>query len=523
MNINPTKFDKKRSTFGFIISSLIILIFIILPTPESFIHFVKENYSNLDDKQIKELAYGMKVVTALLLLMVTLWLTEAIPIPVTSLLPAIVLPVFHVVGVSNDNIHHFDGKNVLANYANPIIYLFLSGFLIARAMQKWGLDRRLTYSILSFGNLANHPKLIILALIFISAMISMWISNTATTAMLLPIVIGITRISKIEKEGSNFSKALALAIAYGASVGGLGTIIGSPPNGICVSILRSGNVYNFNFIQWMALGLPIVFVFIPVIWFLLIKVFPPELSSISGGKEYIQALKKELGGFSRGEKFTSLGFFLLLTLWVSNPFWSYILPHKFFVSLHWFDENLIALSVTVLLFMIPVSWKDRKFVLEWSDSKFVDWGTLLLFGGGIALSDAMFKTGFASWLAKSIVTQIGSPSPFLIVVVVIILIDFLTEITSNTAVVSMMVPILISISSGINADPVLLSISATLAASMAFMLPVATPPNAIVYGSGYLKITDMIKAGFLLDIIAWFILTLSIYFFGDIIFNIVKF
>lgn len=522
MEYNFSKFDRIRSAVGIILAPTIFFILIITPTPKTFIEFVSQKHTNLNSEQVLQIAFGMKVVASLLLTMIVLWISEAIPIPVTALLPAVILPVFNVKGINNNEIFEFTGKNVLANYANPIIYLFLSGFLIARSMQKWNLDRRLTYSILSFRNLSNNPSLIILALLLISSILSMWISNTATTAMLLPLVLGIVSITS-ESNTKNFSKALSFSSAYGASIGGVATLIGTPPNGICVSILRTSGFNNINFFEWLKIGLPITILLIPIAWFVLLKVFPPEIKNIPGGKKYIIELKEKLGPISKGEKLTLIGFGLLLLLWMSNPFWDYLLPERIYSHLKNYDENLIALSIAILLFILPVDWKQRKFVLDWKDSKAIDWGTLLLFGGGIALSDAMFKTNFAGWIATTVVKVIGKPHPIIIVLIIIIFIEFFTEVTSNTAVTSMMVPILLSISFGLGLDGKLLAISATLAASMAFMLPVATPPNAIVYGSGFIRITDMLKVGIILDIFAWFIITISLYLISYLMFGIVTF
>lgn len=521
MNNSISKFDRIRSSFGFITGPILFIIILVLPTPQNFIDYIQSNFSSLSASEISQLSYSMKIVLALLLLMVILWITEAIPIPATAILPAVILPLFKVSGVAGKEIYFFNGKNVLANYANPIIYLFLSGFLIARAMQKWNLDKRLTYSILSFKNLANKPKSIVLAMISISALLSMWISNTATTAMLLPLIIGIVRITKTTN--NNFAKALALSIAYGASIGGVATLIGTPPNGICVSILRTSGMGDINFLDWMKLGLPITLISIPIVWILLINVFSINQVEIQHGKDFISGLKENLGSISKGEKLTLTNFFILLILWISNPFWEHLLPEKILNQLTYFDENIIALSVAILMFFIPVDWKNRKFVLDWEDSKFIDWGTLLLFGGGIALSDAMFKTGLAGWIAKSSINLIGNANILLVLVIVIILMELLTEVTSNTAVTSMMIPILLSISNGLNIDGKLLALAATFAASMAFMLPVATPPNAIVYSTGQLKITDMLKAGIFLDLCTWLIIILVLYLFGHLIFGMVNF
>lgn len=521
MNDTFTKFDRIRSSTGFILAPILFLAILLFPTPQSFIDYIKSNFTHLSSAEVVEISYSMKVVLALLVLMVTLWITEAIPIPATAILPAVILPIFKVTGITGNEIYHFNGKNVLANYANPIIYLFLSGFLIARAMQKWNLDKRLTYSILSFKNLSERPKLIVLALIFISAFLSMWISNTATTAMLLPLVIGIVSLTK--SMDKNFAKALALSIAYGASIGGVATLIGTPPNGICVSILRTSGISDINFVEWMKLGLPITLFSIPVVWLLLIKIFSIDNVVIQNGKSFIINLKENLGPVSKGEALTLMCFFILLILWISNPFWRDILPDNIVNQLTYFDENIIALTVALLMFFIPVDWKNKKFLLDWNDSKFIDWGTLLLFGGGIALSDAMFKTGLAGWIAKTTISLTGNLNTILLILIIVLFIDLLTEVTSNTAVTSMMVPILISISVGLNVDGKLLALAATFASSMAFMLPVATPPNAVVYGSGYLKIIDMIKAGVVLDILAWFIITFVLFVFGDLIFQTVNF
>jgi sodium-dependent dicarboxylate transporter 2/3/5 len=417
----------------------------------------------------------------------------------------------------------FTGKNILVNYANPIIFLFLSGFLLAAAMQKWNLDRRLTLYILTRGNIANNSKLVLLGMMSISAFLSMWISNTATTAMLLPLGAGIIVQGGGKVGESNFGKSLMLGIAWGASIGGVGTIIGTPPNGICVSILSSSGIADINFVDWMKIGIPFVILFIPITWFVLLKVFPPEVKNIKGGKQLVVEERKKLGLWTKAEKLTVVAFITVVILWVSHPFWNYIFSKSFFENLAWFDENIIALFGAFLLFLLPVNWKEQKFVLDWSDAKFVDWGTLLLFGGGIALSDGMFKTGLANLIATSVVAFLGSPSTIVLMFTLILMLDLLTEVTSNTAVISMMIPIIITIAATTGDDPVTLCVAATIASSMAFMLPVATPPNALVYGTGYIKIKDMIKAGFILDMLGWFFTTAVIYFIAHKLLGILNF
>jgi sodium-dependent dicarboxylate transporter 2/3/5 len=475
------------------------------------------------NKEVYELAYSTKTVLALLLLMIVWWITEAIPIPATALLPGIILPIMHVVGSSDGKIFLFNSKNVFNNYANPVIFLFLGGFLLAAAMQKWGLDRRLILFLLTKGQLANSTKKIILGVMCVSAFISMWISNTATAAMMLPLGIGILAQAGIKPQNSNFGKSLMLGIAWSASIGGVGTIIGTPPNGICVSILGASKIADINFVDWMKFGVPFVIITIPIAWLLLIKIFPSEINSIEGGKELLMKQRSELKKLSKGEKLTIAVFSLAVLLWVSNPFWKYIFSSELVEKLEFFDEYVIGLFAALLLFIIPVDLKNKKFALEWQDTKFVDWGTLILFGGGIALSDGMFKTGLAGWIATSFVGIIGNPSTIVLLILIVLLIDFLTEVTSNTAITSMMIPIVISIAKGSGADPITLSIGAAVAASLGFMLPVATPPNALVYGTGLIKIKDMIKGGFVLDIVGWLITIFVIYVFAGKIFGIVTF
>lgn len=515
-------FEQRRQLTGFIIGPAVFILILLLPVPDVFLTAASKalNESTVTPHVI-EAANGTRTVLALLLLMITWWITEAIPIPVTSLLPAVILPLFHVTGVSAGKLYPFDMKNSLISYANPIIFLFLGGFLLAAALRKCGLDKRITLFILTRGRLADSSRLIILGIMSVSAFLSMWISNTATAAMFLPLGIGILGLLGSEPGSSNMGKALMLGIAYSASIGGMGTIIGTPPNGIAVSILSASGLAKITFLDWMKFGVPMVIILIPITWLLLIKVFPPEVKSVPGGKELLMEEKRKLGRFSREEKIVISVFMLAVVLWISNPFWKYIMPSFVIEKLSWFDEYVIALFAALLLFIIPVNLKKLKFVLDWEDSKYVEWGILLLFGGGIALSDAMFRTGLAGFIATTFIGIAGKPSTLLLLFLVVLMIDFLTEVTSNTAVTSMMVPIIISIALTVGDDPVGLAVGAALAASLAFMLPVATPPNAIVYSSGYIKIREMIKAGFFLDITGWIVCIFVLYVFAHLIFGIV--
>ncbi len=503
------EFDKIRGNLGLFLGLILFLAILLLPIPQTFIEYSKSTLSaNENTTEVLKLAYSMKVVLSLMVLMIVWWISEAVPIPVTSLLPGLILPIFHVYGFQDGKFVNLDGRNIFLNYANPIIFLFLAGFLIAGAMQKWGLGRRIALWILTRGNIAKSPGRVLFGLIVATAFISMWVSNTATAAMMLPIGLGILNKLNVDYK-SGYAKAMMLGIAYSASIGGLGTIIGTPPNGIAVSILEKGNIARINFLEWMSFGVPFVILALPILWLVLKLVFKFELKFDEEVKEVLMNEKRKFGKLSRAEKLTLAGFSLAVFLWTTNPFWSLIpvLGRK----LEWFDEYLIAVFGCVVLFILPVDLSKRKFVLDWGDSKYVDWGTLLLFGGGIALSDALFKTGLANVMANEFIKIFGHPSPFLLMFVIVIFMDLLTEVTSNTAVTSMMVPILISISSGIGINPVVLVLPATLAASMAFMLPVATPPNALVYGSRYVTLLDMLRAGFILDIVMWLYISSMFY------------
>ncbi|MGE5402742.1 MAG: SLC13 family permease [Ignavibacteriales bacterium] len=517
-------FELKSRRTGFVLGLLFFALILLLPAPEQFYSFAAAALDKAAPAaDIAEAARGTKTALAALVLMIFWWATEAVPIPVTAILPGIIFPLFHVSGVSGGRLYGFDARNIFLNYAHPVIFLFLGGFLLAAALHKWKLDRRITLFILTRGSLANNSRLVILGVMSVSAFLSMWISNTATAAMFLPLGLGILSLLGVEPGNSNMGKALMLGIAYSASIGGIGTIIGTPPNGICVSILSASGFAKIDFIDWMKFGVPIVLVMVPLTWLLLISLYPPEIRSIKGGKELLLKYKAELGKISKEEKIITGVFSLAVLLWVTNPFWKYILPGAFVARLNWFDEYVIALFAAILLFIIPSDVKSHRFILDWKDSEQVDWGVLLLFGGGIALSDVMFRTGLANFIASSFMGLAGTPSTFVLVLLIVLMIDFLTEVTSNTAVTSMMIPIVISIARSTGNDVMAVSIGAAVAASLAFMLPVATPPNAIVYGSGYIKIKDMIKAGFLLDITGWIVVVSILYVFAYLLFGVIRF
>lgn len=515
-----------RQTIGFAVALCLFILVLLLPTLDSFLRtstqVIAEQHVQIDPA---ELARSMQTVLALSLLMIVLWLTEAIPLPATALLPAALLPLLHLRGAAHGTTVEFNLANVVANYANPVIYLFLGGFLIAAAMQKWKLDRRLTLWLLTRGNLAADSRTILLGMMAATAFISMWISNTATAAMMLPLGIGVLSSMGCRPGTSRFGTALMLGIAWSASIGGMGTIIGTPPNGIALGILNATfagdpSYHRITFLEWMLFGVPYVVLFIPVAWLVLLRLFPPETATELGATSKLKQEYSTLGPLSRGEKWTIAMFLFVSLLWIVTPFREQLFPHAISERLAWLDEYAIGLFVGTLLFFIPVSVKRGEFLLDWRDAKFVDWGTLILFGGGIALSDVMFKSGLAAWISYTFIGSLGTPSTLVMMFVVVLLAAMLTEVTSNTAITTMMVPIVISVARATGGNAVTLSVATALAASMAFMLPVATPPNALVYATGYIKLKDMVKGGIVLDLLGWLFTVGIIVVFGVWIFGV---
>ncbi|MBM4169971.1 MAG: DASS family sodium-coupled anion symporter [Ignavibacteria bacterium] len=514
---------------GFLGGIFLFILFILLPVPEGFVQTAQEIVTKqgigLDPY---ELASSIKSVVALLLLMVSWWLTEAVPLPATALLPAILLPIMKVVGVHGSGTTEFTFRHVLTSYAHPVIFLFLGGFLIAGAMQKWKLDQRFTLWFLTRGKLANDSRAILFGIMVVTAFLSMWISNTATTAMMLPLGLGILALMKLEPGKSNYGTALMLAIAWSASVGGIGTIIGTPTNGVGLAILNASlsgdpTYERITFLDWMKFGVPYVILFLPIIWFIVLKMNPPEVLEIPGGKARLLEEQSKLGPLSAGEKRVIVVFLLAVVSWVTNPFWGDLLPDAIASQVAWVDEFSIGLIFGLMMFVVPVDLRRGEFVMTWKDTKVVAWGTLLLFGGGLALSDAMFRSGLASWIASTFVATLGSPPTIVMLFAVVFLVDFLTEISSNTAVVSMLAPIFIAIAIRTGEDPVTIALATAVAASMAFMLPVATPPNALVYGTGYVGIKDMIRSGFMLDIAGWLFTVFVLVVIAGAIFGLVSF
>lgn len=435
----------------------------------------------------------------------TWWITEAIPIPATSLLPIILFPVTGAVqgGVTNA-------------YADSTIFLFLGGFIIAIAMQKWGLHRRIALNIILF--VGTSTQKIVLGFMVATGFLSMWISNTATAMMMMPIAAAvIAHVAKSIEDNrtleNNFGKAIMLGVAYAASIGGVGTLIGTPPNTIFAGIVKELYGVQISFAGWMMFGVPLAVILLVFVWVYLVKIaFPMKIKHIPGGKAVIQDEKDELGSMSFEEKLVLVVFTLTALLWITRSF----IPLEFISRL---DDTIIAIIASVILFMLPSKQaKDGK-IINWNDAKEVPWGILLLFGGGLAIAKGFKDSGLAQWIGEQL-TVLQSVHFFLLILCVTTLVLFLTEITSNTATATMMFPIMASLGLALNVHPYALMVAAGISASCAFMLPVATPPNAIVFGSGLLKITDMVRAGFWINLFCIFFIAGMIYFFMPIAWGI---
>ncbi|MQA10659.1 MAG: DASS family sodium-coupled anion symporter [Pseudonocardiaceae bacterium] len=446
-----------------------------------------------------------KAAAAIAVLMATWWVTEAIPLPATALLPLVLFPLFGVAEVGD----------VASPYANEVIFLFMGGFMLGLAMQRWNLHRRFALrTVLAVG---TRPVQLVGGFMIATAFLSMWVSNTATAVMMLPVgvsVLGLVVQLGNGKGDTNFATALMLGIAYAASIGSLSTIIGTPPNSFVVGYLSDNHNIDIGFGQWMLFGLPISIVFLFLAWLVLTRfVFPPKINELPGGRELIREQLDELGPMSRGEK-NALGAFIgAAAAWIIIPLLAdpEIMGGAAITWLENIDDSVIAMAVAVVLFILPVDRGVR--TLNWDTAKQLPWGILLLFGGGLSLSTQFEETGFAEWLGGRVRGLDVLPT-FLFIAVAVLLVLLLTELTSNTATAAAFVPILGAVAVGLGLDPMLLAVPAALAASCAFMLPVATPPNAIVFGSGYVTIGKMIKGGFWLNLAGLVLVPLAAYTLG---------
>ncbi|HVS64466.1 MAG TPA: DASS family sodium-coupled anion symporter [Thermoanaerobaculia bacterium] len=454
------------------------------------------------------LAQPGRVVAAVGVLMAVLWLTEAIPIPATALLPIALIPLLTggAVGI----------REVSEPYAHELIFLFMGGFMMALAMQRWGLHRRIALRIiLAVG---DRPSTVVLGFMLASAFLSMWISNTATVVMMLPIALSVVELvrdrllAEKEKAGAavldsieagefHFAIALLLGTAYAASIGGMATLIGTPPNLMMAAFVADDFGREITFAGWLPLGLPFVVVLLPVAWILLTRVvFPIRVREIPGGRRLIHDELARCGPISRQERLVLAVFLLAATTWVLRS-WLTGIEMAGVTPLAGLSDTGIAIAAALLLFTIPADLGKGEFLLDWPQAVKLPWGILLLFGGGLSLAAAVRSSEVDRFVGDAIAGVANVPVWAMMALVAGVVI-LLTELTSNTATTATFLPIAAATAEGLGIDPLLLVIPAAMAASCAFMMPVATPPNAIVFGSGELTIPQMCRAGLWLNVIS---------------------
>ena len=443
------------------------------------------------------------LVSAVAVLMVTWWATEAIPIPVTSLLPLALFPILGVTSI----------ETAALPYANKNIYLFLGGFLIALSIERSGLHKRL--ALIMIKRLGSDGPKLIGGFMLVSALISMWVMNTSTTLMLLPIGLAICSVvaktvpNMSEKDKGNFDKALLLSIAYAATIGGMSTLVGTAPNIVFSSFMQE--VYNLeiSMVDWMKLGVPVAIFMLALAWFILTKVvYPVNFAASDETKRTLSKMLYDMGPMSKDEFRVGIVFSIAAGLWMFRS-----LIDNYVIGL---TDAGIAIIVAIALFIIPSSGRKGE-LLAWEQSSKLPWGLLLLFGGGLSLGVQINDTGLGLWIGQSLVSLKTVPLMILVMAVAALII-FLTEVTSNVATTSTFLPVFGAVAVAVGVTPEVLTVPVVLAASCAFMLPVATPPNAIVYGANKFKIIGMMRAGFLINIAGIFVVTIFAYYFAKVIF-----
>ena len=493
----PTHSAWRRQAFGIALGlGLSILVFLIFPTSGvDQVNAAAEAVGN--DPTYTDL--GLRVVAAAAVLLGVWWMSEAIPLAATALLPLVIFPAFQVASF----------KDTAAPYASDVIFLFMGGFMLALALQKWNLHRRIAlWVVLRVG---TKPRQLVLGFMIATGFMSMWVSNTATAVVMLPIGLSVLTLVASLQGGmgkiKNFATSLMLAIAYAASIGSVGTIIGTPPNALLVAYLSDAFGIDIGFGQWMMLGVPLAIVFMGFAWWLMTFVlFKPEMDDIPGGREIIQEEWRKLGPMSRGEKMVGTVFVLTAISWVFVP----ILLQRAGSALT-ISDSLIAMACAVVLFLLPTDRKTGVRLLDWKTAKELPWDVLLLFGGGLALSSMFSKLGLSIWIGEQ-AKGLGILPIVIVIAAVAIIVLFLTELTSNTATAAAFLPIMGGVAMGIGltgSNVMLLVVPVALAATFAFMLPVATPPNAVAYGSGYVKMGDMVRTGVWLNVAGVVLITLA--------------
>ena len=488
MSSTIPNYQAKHQTIGLYIGPIIAIFMLLAPAPDG-----------LSDEAWSVAAMGS--------LMAIWWATEAIPIAITALLPLVFFP---LLGISSI-------QEAATPFANKVIYLFLGGFIVAFAMQRWNLHRRIALTILQY--VGGNGRSLVGGFMLVSASLSMWVMNTSTTMMLLPIAISVITVIHgtvehlNEKQKQDFQYALLLGIAYAATIGGMSTLVGTAPNAMLAAFMLETYDTDLSFSKWMLVGIPLSLVMAPLAWVALTRwTFKVDFATNDTGRLALKKMKDDLGSISTPEIRVGIIFLLLAVAWITRPI-LITLP-----GLSALDDSSIAMAGAISLFMIPSGDKTDPVLLRWIHLEKLPWSILLLFGGGLSLAAAVSNSGLAAWLGSNLSLISDLPTTLLVMIIAVMII-FLTELTSNVATTATFLPVIGAIAIEMGINPIILAAPVTLAASCAFMLPVATPPNAIVFGSGLLNIPKMIRAGLVLNLIGIIVvslvsLTLAPYFLG---------
>jgi solute carrier family 13 (sodium-dependent dicarboxylate transporter), member 2/3/5 len=487
------RFEKARRTIGLFLAPAVFLIFLFLPL-------------DMDETQQR--------LAAALLFVVVLWISEAVPIPIGGLMGIVLIVLIGVAPVDD----------VLAPFGSSTVFVFIGAFIIAQAMLRHGLARRFAFRVLSVPGVGRSTVRTIVAFGVITCLLSAFVSNTATVAMLLPTAIAILgTVANLYEERSERSGidptrlrvgiALMLMLAYGASVGGLLTPVGSPPNLIGRGLIEEATGERISFLEWVLSALPICALMFVALCAILLTLNRPELKRMEGVEEYVASERSKLGRLSRKEKNTLIAFGVAVTLWIVPGIVAIVAGDEsqaYTDVTDRLDEGIVAVLAASLLFLLPVNWGRREFTLTWNEAKNIDWGTILLFGSGIIFGSLLQDTGLAETIGTWGADTFGVSSEISITIFAVILAILISETTSNTASASVVVPIVIPVAQAVGVDPFTPALAATFAASFGFMLPVSTPQNAIVYGSGVVPITQMVRNGFFFDVIGAILIVIGI-------------
>lgn len=440
--------------------------------------------------------------------MAILWISEAIPIPATGLLP---LALFPVLGIGSI-------EQTAAPYANPVIFLLLGGFLLAASLERWGLHRRLALSIIR--TVGTAPRRLVAGFLVSAAFLSMWMSNAVATLLVLPLSVSVLELDDRARGGQHagtddvsgdLAPAVVAAIAFGAGIGGVASLIGTPPNALTAAFLLQRYGIQVGFARWMAIGVPLTLIALPITYAMLVRVaFRVDGGEIPGGRALIEGEIAALGKMRRGEWIVAAAFLLAALGWITRPLLERRIPGL--------SDAGIAMLAALVLFLVPVSLRPREFALDWGSAQRVPWGVVVLFGGGLSLADAIERTGLAPWLARGFGDLSGWPLAAVLALVALVVILF-SELTSNTATAAAFLPIVGALALSTGVDPLPLAIGCGLAASGGYMLPVATPPNAIIYGTGRITVPQLARAGALLDLLFLLLVTLFATFVVPLVFG----